>query len=184
MRLMDLAVLGSFAVGSVLMVRHLRRSGLHGRTLSLVAVVAASGLLMVVSMAAHTIDVFARLYAGTGHDGAAWSYDFRVYSMLLLGFLLGACGARLIRLAPRLAGRGGAERMEAVRVTLVVLAIVLPLLPVHGFFAVPATLVAALNLAVLLLLHRGAPAVAAGAEAAVHSDAADAVVPAVGGLPS
>jgi hypothetical protein len=47
--------------------------------------------------AAHCIDILTRLAIGRGYDGSVFSYDFRVYSLFLLGLVLVGAGVQLLR---------------------------------------------------------------------------------------
>ncbi|HEV2736807.1 MAG TPA: hypothetical protein VGV85_18350 [Longimicrobiaceae bacterium] len=148
MPLADIAVLLSIAISTPALVVLLRRRGLRGRRLFSAGLVGFYGVVLVVTMTAHCIDIFSRLCVGKGYDGAAFTYDFRVYGLMLLGVLLIACGARLLRSALE-AGHADAARGTAARTTLLVLAVVAPLIPIHSFFAIPLTALGVLTLVVL-----------------------------------
>jgi hypothetical protein len=148
MPLADIAVLLSIGISTPALAVLLRRRGLRGRRLFSAWWVGFYGIVLVVTMAAHCIDVLSRLYVGRGYDGAAFTYNFRVYGLMLLGALLIACGARLLRSALEV-GQPDAARGTAARTTLLVLAVVAPLIPIHSFFAIPLTVLGALTLLVL-----------------------------------
>ena len=132
----------------------LRRQGLRGGRYAAAGVVGFLGLTLVITMTAHSIDVFSRLVVGTGYDGAAFGYNFRTYALLLLGSVLIAAGARLLSVAWSIGNRRDA-RGPVARPILVVLALVVPLIPIHGFFAIP--LSATAGAAMLLVLWRLGP---------------------------
>jgi hypothetical protein len=135
--LSDLAVLlGTFVSTGWWMLR-LRRRGLRGGRYAAASAVALLGLSLIITMTAHCLDVLSRLAIGTGYDGAAFVYDFRTYSLLLLGTVLIASGARLVRVSHRIGASAVEARAEATRALLVVLALVAPLVPIQGFFAIP-----------------------------------------------
>jgi hypothetical protein len=73
---------------------------------------------------------------GTGYGGAAFVYDFRVYSLLLLGVVLIGTGIRLLYAAVGLSRRVPGARGTALRTLGIVLAIVAPLIPFQAVFAI------------------------------------------------
>lgn len=129
--------------------RLLRVRGLQGGRFAVWATVAFLGLVLIVTMTAHCLDVLSRLVIGTGHDGKVFVYDFRAYSLLLLGIVLIACGLRLLRISLG-TGAGPSRTVTAVVI------LVASLTPIQPFFAIPLTV---LSGAVLLLaLWRAEPA--------------------------
>jgi hypothetical protein len=110
-------------------------------------------------MTAHCLDVLSRLAVGTGYDGLAFAYNFRVYSLLLLGLVLIACGLRLLRISLAISARMPEIRGQAVRAVATVLILVAPLIPIQGFFAIPLTVLSGVLL--VLVLWRIRPAGAA-----------------------
>jgi hypothetical protein len=148
MPLADIAVLVSIGISAPALAVLLRRRGLRRRRLFSAGWVGFYGVVLVVMMTAHCIDILSRLYVGKGYDGAAFTYNFRVYGLMLLGALLIACGVRLLRSALEV-GHADAARGTAARTTLLVLAVVAPLIPIHSFFAIPLTALGALTLLVL-----------------------------------
>lgn len=155
MPLTDLAVLLTLGIATPVVVLLLRRRGLRGRRLFTAGWLGFYALVLVVSMAAHSVDIVWRLFVGRGYDGAATAYDFRVYSLVLLGAVLIGFGVRLL-MATRELGRGLASaRSGAAWTTLLALAVVAPLIPIQPVFAIPLTVLSALTL--LVLAWAGAP---------------------------
>lgn len=148
--LSDLAVLLGILVATVWWIVRLRRRGLRGGRLAAASGMAFLGLVLVVTMVAHSIDVLSRLLIGTGYDGAAFAYGFRTYSLLLLGAVLIACGTWLLRLSLLVAASPLDGRRRAVLAVLTVLALVIPLVPIQGFFAIPLSAIAAVALLLVL----------------------------------
>ena len=62
------------------------------------------------------------------------TYDWRVYSMQLFGAVLIVQGVGCVRAAARMGPADPAERGEVLRSATLVLAIVLPSIPIHAFF--------------------------------------------------
>jgi hypothetical protein len=60
-----------------------------------------------------------------------------LYSLLLLGGILTACGVRLLRAAGALADGDARGRASAAVAATCALVLVLPLIPIQSFFAVP-----------------------------------------------
>ncbi|HEV2149651.1 MAG TPA: hypothetical protein VGR37_19785 [Longimicrobiaceae bacterium] len=150
MPLPDIAVLLAIALGTPALGALLWRRGVRGRRFFTAMWVGFYGLVLTVMMTAHCLDVLSRLYVGRGYDGAAFPYDFRAYALLLLGALVVGCGARVLRAGLGLGSADPASRREGIRVTVAVLAVVAPLIPIHSFFAIPLTVLGVLTLAVLL----------------------------------
>jgi hypothetical protein len=150
----DLVVLLGIVISTVWWTIRLRRRGLRGGRFAAAALVGFLGLALLFTMTAHNIDVLSRLVVGTGYDGAVFGYNFRTYSLLLLGSVLIAAGARLLSVSSSIGTQRDA-RGPAARVILIVLALVVPLIPIHGFFAIP--LSATAGAAMLLVLWRVSP---------------------------
>jgi hypothetical protein len=152
----DLAVLIGIVASTGWWMRRLRRRGLRAGRYAAASAVGFLGLTLVIMMTAHCLDVLSRLAVGTSYQGAAFVYDFRAYSLLLLGVVLIACGTRLLRVSLRIGGSATEVRVEAIRALLAVLALVTPLVPIQGFFAIPLCAIA--GLAMLLVVWRVLPA--------------------------
>jgi hypothetical protein len=151
----DLVVLLGIFVSTGWWMLHLHRRGLRGGRYAAASAVAFLGLALVLTMTAHCIDVLSRLAVGTGYDGAAFVYNFRTYSLMLLGAILIACGARLVRVSLLIGASGTEARVQAIRAVLMVLALVAPLIPIQGVFAIPLCVVA--GVAMLLVLWHVRP---------------------------
>ena len=162
--MLDIAVLLGIFLGTGAAIVRIRRSGARSRRLLLGGWAAFQGVTLVAMMGAHSAEIVYHLVTGgTRFDGTAWAYDFRSYSLLLMGAVLGAIGVRFIRLSPEL-GRGEpSARRGAVRAKLALLAVVFPLLPIHPFFGVILTTVGSVGLLMLLLarpeMRAAAPAI-------------------------
>jgi hypothetical protein len=150
----DLAVLLGIILSTGWWMVRQRRRGLRGGRYAAAAAVGFLGLTLVVTMTAHCLDVLSRLAIGTGYDGAPFVYNFRTYSLLLLGAVLIAGGVRLLHVASFI-GTPVDARGPAVRSLLAVLALVAPLIPVQGFFAIPLSAMA--GVAVPLVLWQVRP---------------------------
>jgi hypothetical protein len=152
----DLAVLLGLVLSTGWWIARLRLRGFRGGLFAAAAAVGFLGLTLIVTMTAHCLDVLSRLVIGTGYDGATFVYDFRTYSLLLLGTVLISVGVRLLRIAS-VVGTSADVRGPALRALLAVLALVAPLIPIQAFFAIPLTAIA--GVAMLLVLWRVHPVV-------------------------
>jgi len=150
----DLFVLAGGATATLASAIHFRRRGARGRRYALALAGSFHGIVLMLTMLAHTGDVLSRLWLGTGYGGAPFPWDFRAYGLLLLGAVLATNGAVLFRAArATAAGEEGSVR-GATLATLLSLAVVVPLLPIHAVFAVGLTGIGALHLATLGALGR------------------------------
>jgi hypothetical protein len=139
------------------------RRGLRGRRFLTVAFLAFYGYALAAMLAAHCADIaYSTAVHARSPDGSVFAYNWRTYSLLLFGVLLMRQGAACLRAARRLA-RGEADaRADALRGVGVVLAVVLPTVPLHGVFGTAFSVWSALTLLV----------VAAGAHASGRAPAA------------
>ena len=89
-------------------------------------------------MSAHCADIIHNLMLRNTSvvDGSLFSYNWRTYSLLLLGVLLIDRGIRCLAAARRFAAGDTAARTDILRNGAVVLAITLPIIPIHAFFGV------------------------------------------------
>jgi hypothetical protein len=130
------------AAASAFAVRHHRRGAapapIAAATLSL-----ANGLFTIALAGAHTFVVVA-----VALGRASPVYDFRLYSLLLLGALLAGLGLALALAAAGVANRDRAGWRRAVWSAAFLVAVNAPLAPIQGF----GTLLAALAAATLVLL--------------------------------
>jgi hypothetical protein len=149
----DLVVLTGLALGVPISALILRRRGARGRSLFSATWLAFFGLTLFLMMATHSVEVVYNTLRGEkALDGSVWTYNFRVYSLLLLAAVLIVQGIRCLRAAPRLGSSETRARQEALRATLIVLAVTAPLIPVHAFFGVLLSALGVLTLAVLTLV--------------------------------
>ncbi len=148
----DHVVVALIGLGTIVFIGHMRRRGARGRRWFAGGVVGMLGIVLVVSMSAHCVDVVGRLLAGTGHDGEPFAYDFRAYALLLLGLVLIRLGADLLRACLRLGRSEPSARAGALRATALVLFLVVPLIPLQRFFAIPLTVLSTTTLLVLAWL--------------------------------
>jgi hypothetical protein len=132
-----------------------RRDGL---AIGCAAVVLFCALLMAGLAALHTGAVLAvALRRSASSGGEAFSYDFRFYSLLLLGAVLLTLATRSAGAAAGLARGDRLARRRALGGTLGLLAVDAPLIPIQ-VFAVGFTILACVSLAALAVafLRRGA----------------------------
>jgi len=148
-----LAVILGTAGASIL----LRRQSIRGSRLFAAVWLSFYGLMLVASMLAHNIEILYRATAGrAASSNNAPVYNFRLYSLLLLGALLIWAGVVCLRAAPRV-GRGTPDaRRTAIATSVVVALIVAPLIPLQMLFGIAFTV---LSLVTLLILALAAPRV-------------------------
>ena len=149
MALSDKIVLILIAIATLGLVAILRRRGARGAPLLIGAWVGFHCIVLTTMMAGHCFDIASRLYIGRGYDGTSITYNFRVYSLFLLGGLLIACGVELVRAALAIAAGAAGVRGRALRAASVALLVVVPLLPIQLFFALLHTVLAAVTLLTL-----------------------------------
>jgi len=113
------------------------RRGQRGWRLAALVFVSFYGVGLVVTMTAHCADIIHNL-ALRNHsmDGSPFAYNWRTYSLLLFGVLLIDRGIRVLRAARRFAAGDHAARTDILKGGALVLAITLPLIPVHAVFGV------------------------------------------------
>ena len=118
------------------------------------ALVLLAGLAIAISSVLHIggVIVEARRNAPNG-SVTGIQYDFRLYSLLLLGALLAALGLITASAAPGLARGEGAAWRRALWATLALLAVTLPLIPIQ-VFGLAFALVGAVNLLGLVAARR------------------------------
>jgi len=120
-------------------------------------------------LSAHSLVILGlRIFESPAGPGPV--YDFRLYALLLVGAVFGSQGVRYVRASRMLAARAQGGRREALRATLVVLALAVPLIPLQ-FFGLVMTAGGLVTLCALAL-HRPA-------RAAFYSAAPSAAPPAV-----
>jgi len=107
------------------------------------------GTFVTVSMALHNAEIVWRIIPGTVvSHGAKPVYDFRFYGLLLFGTLMLIEGARMMKAARLLAFGDASACFLLRRQTLIVLALCVPLIPIHVFASVT-TILGVLNLGAL-----------------------------------
>lgn len=131
------------------------RKSIRGRSLFAAVWLSFYGLVLTAMMLAHSVEVVYRVVAARAAGSDSGSiYNFRLYSLLLLGALLIGAGVECLRAAPSLS-RGSVEaRRTAIRASVVVLAIVAPLIPIQREFGILLTVLSILS---LLVLTRSSP---------------------------
>jgi hypothetical protein len=153
--LTDVLVLLVVFAGTIASAVLLRRQGIRGRGLLAAVWLSFYGLMLTAMMLAHSAEVVYRTVAARAAvTSSASIYNFRVYSLLLLGALLIWAGVVSLRAAPGL-GRGSVEaRRAALRASVAVLALVAPLIPIQKLFGI---LLSVLSMFSLLVLMRRSP---------------------------
>jgi len=118
-------------------IEHWRR-GQRGWRLAALAFVSLYGVGLVATMSAHCADIIHNLVLRNRSvvDSSPFTYNWRTYSLLLFGVLLIDRGIRVLRAARRFAGGDASARTDILRNGAVVLAITLPIIPIHAFFGV------------------------------------------------
>ena len=160
--ILKLLVTGLFAVT-------VWRRGVRGRRLLASTWVFFYGLFLTVMLSTHSLVILGlRLFERPA--GAPFVYDFKLYSLLLVGAAFISQGLRYMRAAARLSAADGGGRREALRASYVVLGMAVPLIPVQ-FFGAVLTAGSLVSLAAVLFvlpagaaslnIGRGAPAPAA-----------------------
>jgi len=154
------------------------RRGARGRRLLAGTWVFFYGLFLTTMLCMHSLVVLGlRLFERPA--GAPFVYDFKLYTLLLVGAAFVSQGVRYLRAAPRLAGRDGGRR-EALRASLVVLGLAVPLIPLQ-FFGAVLTLGGLVSVAAVLLApHAGAAALTRGRELRPGEPAAGALAASAG----
>jgi hypothetical protein len=151
----DPIVLGLLLISLLASLAYQWRRGLRGGRLAVVTFAMFYGLAVIVALGMHCLDV---LY-GWSHrltsfgTGKPFAWDWHTYSLLLFGLLMVWLGVRCLRAALRM-GRGDASaRAEFLRLAALLLAIVLPIIPIQAFFGAVG---AVLSVLVLVVVGLGA----------------------------
>ena len=138
----DLAVLISIVLLTAYWTRLLWRRDARGRILVSALAAAFLGIVLVATMTAHTLDVLSRLWIGTTYQGGTFPYSFRAYSLFLLGAVLIAAGTQLLGASLGLASASERAYRGALMWIAITLLLVLPLVPIQRFFAIPLSVLA------------------------------------------
>jgi hypothetical protein len=150
----DIAVLIGVVFSTMYWMRMLRQRGVRGQRFVASGIVGFLGLVLIVTMAAHCLDVLTRLAIGRGYDGSVFGYDFRVYSLFLLGLVLIGVGVQLLRASLALCvSAPNATGLTLGRVG-IVLVIVTPLIPIQAFFAISLTVLSGVTFILVVWLAR------------------------------
>ena len=151
----DVLVLVGTLLGTALLFSWYRSVHARGRSLFGATWLGFFGLFLVLSMLAHTVEIVWHLVRGdTQISGEPWAYDFRSYSLLLLGAVLMAIGVGALRAAANLSRGRGNGRRTAVVLTAATLVVTLPLIPIQAFFGMIVSALAAITLVVLATTPR------------------------------
>ena len=153
----DLTVLALIFAGTILATALLWRRRIRGRLLFDSIWLSFYGLVLILMMGAHSAEIVYRIVAAraaAANSAGSW-YDFRVYSLLLLGALLIWAGVESLRAAQSLSRGSAQARRAALRVAVVVVAIVAPLIPFQKVFGI---LLTVLSLLAILVLKSGSSA--------------------------
>lgn len=143
----DQVVLLVVLLGTAVCGGTLWRRGARGWRFARATWLAFYALALIAMMGAHSGEILYHTLRGdTAFDGSVWTYNFRVYALHLLGAVLIWQGAVCLRAAFRIGQGDWLARREALRAVLIVLAIVLPLVPIHAFFGVILTVLSAVSL--------------------------------------
>jgi hypothetical protein len=151
----DLYALGLLFVLETVFVIHLVRGGVRGRRLAS-AWAYFFGTFITVSMSFHVAENIWRIIPNTPvTDAVKPEYNFRFYALILFGTLMIIQGARLMKAARGFAfgGEKACFSLSLRRHTLVVLALVVPLIPIQ-IFASMMTIFGLFNLAAIALVRR------------------------------
>lgn len=138
----DLVVLISIVLLTAYWARLLWRRGARGRSLASAIAAAFLGIVLVATMTAHTLDVLSRLWIGTTYQGGTFQYSFRAYSLFLLGAVLITVGIQLLAASLGLGMASERAYRGALFWIAITLLLVLPLVPIQRFFAIPLSVLA------------------------------------------
>ncbi|HLM62321.1 MAG TPA: hypothetical protein VK308_16080 [Pyrinomonadaceae bacterium] len=128
---------------------YLWKQGVSKRQLLAVTYIFFYGVFLTVMLFMHnTVILGLRIFDQPSNN---FTYDFHLYSLILLGSILFLQGVRLVRSAFLL--KAGDEKgiREALRATMIVLAVAIPMIPIQ-FFGIELTVLSLLNLAIVKLL--------------------------------
>jgi hypothetical protein len=141
-------VLLSVIAGSTLVAAvRFRRRGARGRQFAGATLLGFSGATLTTMLAAHNAEIVYRLLGNPLDAMPPLKYDFRSYSLLLVGVLLMVQGGKVIRAAAAVSRGDAVAHRVALRAGLAVLAIGAPIIPIHIFFGPITTALAVLVLA-------------------------------------
>lgn len=151
----DKLVLSAITLGTVAAVLLLRHRGARGLRLFAAGWAAFYGVVLVAMLSGHCIEIgYNTLQGSRGFDGTPFAYNWRTYSLLLFGGVLIRLGVRALRAALGIGGGEAGARGRMLGTVGVVLAIVLPIIPIHPPFGYLISGISALTLAVVALAAR------------------------------
>lgn len=92
------------------------------------------GLLVLLLSSFHFIVISSEIFSGkTLNNGSAFHYNFRFFSLLLLGCILAVLAYKLLRCTIGILNQNGNDVKSAINTVLLLLLINLPLSPIQGF---------------------------------------------------
>ncbi len=149
----DLVALALILVGTGTFTRWLWKKNKRGWSLFSLAWIAFNGFIISFLMLGHCVEILRHAFTKILADqGNSWTYDFRFYSLLLLSVILIHFGVQYLRTVVSL-GRGEGAGLPIVRKnTLLILAIVVPLVPLQPVFAGLFVTLGLVTLIILLVL--------------------------------
>jgi hypothetical protein len=128
---------------------YLWKQGVSRRRLMAITYIFFYGAFMTVMLFMHnTVILGLRIFEQTSDN---FTYDFHLYSLILLGSILFLQGISLLRSALVLKAEDENGRGQALRANWIILAVTIPLIPIQ-FFGIVLTVFSLLNLAVIKLL--------------------------------
>lgn len=142
-------------LAAALFARGLARRGVRGGALLSATWSFFFGLFVTFMLSLHAV-VILGLRLLERAPGTAFTYDFRLFSLLLLAGVLVPQGVLCLRAAVGLARRERTAWYQVLRASGVVLAVGLALIPLQ-FFGIVLTVMSTLNLGLLLLCRPAAP---------------------------
>jgi len=149
----DLAALILLFLGTAISAVLLWRKNIRGWNLFLMTWLVFYGLALSAMMLGHCFEILSQAVAtGMAQKGTSWTYDFRFYSLLLLGVLLIWRGIWYLLAVTKLSRGDMAGWRIALNNTFVVLAIVVPLIPIQTLFAVILSILGAVTILILKLI--------------------------------
>ena len=150
-----------YAIGLLLIlqtlfiVRAVRAGGVRGRRAA-GAWAYFLGTFVTVALSFHVAENIWRIIPGTPvTDAVKPEYNFRFYALILFGVVMNVQGVSIMKASRALVfgnAAGGAARRDLLRHTLLVLALVVPLIPLQIFASI-ITILSGLNLAALALVN-------------------------------
>jgi hypothetical protein len=165
----DKTVLITIGVATAAAIVAFWRMGVRGRRYAVSTWAAFYGIAITTMLAMHCIEIayYTVIGAKSFKDGV-FKYDFRVYGLELMGAVLVVLGIRALRAAVGMA-RGEREARRSMLKTLaVVLAVALPIIPIHWIFGYLVSGLSAITVLVVAAYPSTPIARAASADAAVE----------------